>query len=282
MRRARWLRPILLFVVWPALGALGRGGPFANDWFLQEDAAEQPPRLPPWVFSAERLPGPRRVDLAEMRRAVADTEFDFWFAAWERPSRDPRQHKTQTDGEWGAVTSKVELDAPPAWEDPLPRREWKRQDDVKVSVAGPVFVYGQLGAGAQTEEQRDMKVSGKTGLACKIALGADGEVVLRSGPSVTCTDPMHYDRTNTKSEWLVEVQARWPLLASINLEYQGTASPALTPLDHDRINHDLGLAMPFGTGAKLRLGARYQWENTITPKPSTDGMQLYLGFEWVR
>jgi hypothetical protein len=283
MRGARWLRPILLFVVWSVVGDAPRADEFSPPGrFVGDDAPNPPPPppQPPWVFDVEHLPAPPRADLSQMRRAAAATDYDLWFAAWDRFSRDPRQQKTQTDGEWVAVTSNVTLDAPPAWDDPLPRREWKRQDDVKVSVAGPLFVFGQVGAGAESVEQRDMKVSGKTGLACKLTLGTDGEVVLRSGPSVTCSDPMRFDRT--KSEWLVEVQARWPLLASINLEYQGTASPALTPVDHDRINQDLGLALPLGTGGKLRLGARHQWENSLTPKPTADSMQLYLGFEWVR
>src|SRR5207249_2355664 len=132
---------------------------------------------------------------------------------------------------------------------------------------GPFFVFGQVGAGAEDANQQDLKFNGKTGLACKLPLGSEGEIVLSGGPSVTYTDPLRPERLREKSGWLLEVQARWPILAGIGLEYQGTASPALTPLERDRILHDLRLAVPLGLGGKLRLGARHQWESTLTPRP---------------
>ena len=75
------------------------------------------------------------------------------------------------------------------------------------------------------------------------------------------------------------MQARWPLLGKIGLEYQATAAPALTPLDHDWMNSDLGLAIPVCAGGTVRFGARHKWENVPDPKPSSDSMQLYFGLE---
>ena len=284
MRRARWLRPTLLAVGVFTSGSAGMfpsvssQGYFPTDPIVPTVTEEPPLPTPVWVFSLDRLPERPHVDLAHPAE-VAD--FGSFFSL-DRPGREPRKIQTKTDSDWGAVTSNVVLDAPPAWEDPLARREWKRADAVKVPVAGPFFVYGEVGAASQEAAQQDMTVSHKTGLACKLPVGTDGEIVMRSGPSVTYTDPLRPDRVKEKSEWLLEVQARWPVLAGIGLEYQGVAAPALTPLDRDWINQDLGFALPFGTGGKLRLGARHHWENTATPKALSDGMQLYLGVEWAR
>ncbi len=146
-------------------------------------------------------------------------------------------------------------------------------------MGGPLFVYGQFGGGGTQTEQQDTKVSGKTGLGCKWAPVQDAEFTLRCGPSVSYTDPLRLDRVQERSEWLLEVQARWPLLGKIGLEYQATAAPALTPLDHDWMSHDFGLALPVCTGGKFRVGARHKWENTTDPKASPDSSQLYFGLE---
>jgi hypothetical protein len=193
----------------------------------------------------------------------------------------PRKVNAETAGEFGSLTAKSvvrDLDAPQPWEDPLARPEWKTDQAWRYPLAGPLFAFGQL-AGNSTETQRDMKVAGKYGLGCKLEPVKGAEFTLRSGPSLTYTDPLRPDYTKEKSEWLVEVQARWPLLGPVGIEYQGTASPALTPLDHDWLSHDLHLAAPVGSDGKLRLGAKCRWDDSGTNKPPPDAMQLYLGFE---
>ena len=117
--------------------------------------------------------------------------------------------------------------------------------------------------------------------------GPDGkpmhaELTLRGGPSVTYADPLRPERTKERSEWLLEVQARWPILAGIGLEYQGTAAPALTPLDKSWVNHDVRLAFPVGNTGKLRLGAKQRWEGVGEQRSAPEGPQLYLGLELVR
>jgi hypothetical protein len=110
------------------------------------------------------------------------------------------------------------------------------------------------------------------------------ELVFRGGPSVTYTDPLQPERAQSRSELLLEMQARWSLLGGIGLEYQGSAVPALTPLDHGRLEQDLGLAVPVGSAGKFRVGAKHRWDATTdTPRSSwVDGMQLYVGVELSR
>jgi hypothetical protein len=127
-----------------------------------------------------------------------------------------------------------------------------------------------------------MKVAGRTGLACKLPLIGASELLIRSGPGVTCTDPLRPDRVREHADFLVEVQARWPLLFGIGLEYQGTAAPALNALDKDWIKQDVRLALPVGTAGKVQVGARHRWENSVEPRPWSDGAELYLGFELKR
>jgi hypothetical protein len=200
---------------------------------------------------------------------------------------NPSSVKTESEGEWGTITSNVVLTDPfgspgSSWDDPLHRYEWKRDDAWKMDVAGPLSLFGQVGAVSSEAATTDMKLTGKTGLACKVPLGDTAEVQVRSGPSFTCTDPLGAVANNAHSQWLLEVQAKCPLIAGIGLQYDWTAQPALTAQDHDQINHDVSLAMPMGTSGKLRFGARYKWENVPGPQPLADGMQVYMGLELTR
>jgi hypothetical protein len=198
------------------------------------------------------------------------------------PAREPLKVQSESAGDWGALTGKAvvrDVDSSAAWEDPLAKREWQTDQAWRCPLAGPLFAFGQLGANSTEEAKRDMKVAGKYGLGCKWAPVEGAEFVLRGGPSLTYTDPLRPERTQEKSEWLVEVQARWPLFGPVGLEYQGTAAPALTPLDHDWLTQDVRLAVPVGAAGKFRVGARSRWDDTGNAKPSPDAMQLYLGLE---
>jgi hypothetical protein len=197
------------------------------------------------------------------------------------------QVQVSNQGEWGSLTSQVVLSDPiptsgRSWEDPLHRWEWKREDSWNMPVAGPLSVFGQLGANSGEVATTDLKLSGKTGLACKVPLGEEAEVQVRSGPSFTCTDPLRMDVSGGHSAWLLELQARCPLIWGIGLNCGWTASPALTAQDRDLVSQDVSLAVPVGAAGKLRFGARRQWDVT-TPQPSpNDSTQVYLGLELKR
>jgi hypothetical protein len=261
--------PARLLLLTLALGSLGRPAP-AGD--LAPGPVDGPVVLP--------LPG---LALREDRPAVPDPA---------RPAPDPLvppaggraplKVAQTADGFWGSLTSKVEvLDRTPALagEDPLARRAWQTDEAWRFPLPGPFFVFGQLGARSDEPAQSDLKVSGRTGLACKLPLGAGAEVQVRGGPGVTYTDPLRPERAREHADWTLEVQARWPLLARLGLEYQGTAAPALSPLEQDRINQDLHLGLQVGEASKVQVGARHRWQNTDEPQPWSQGMQLYLGLE---
>jgi hypothetical protein len=213
-----------------------------------------------------------------------EISFNPW-AEWERAQRPPRTVKSAASGEWGSLTANSEVGdatAPLTWQDPQQPHGWKTDGSWRCPVAGPLFVFGQFGGAGTEVAQQDTKVAGQTGLGCKWSPIADSEFTVRGGPSVTYTDPLRPDRVQERSEVLLEVQARWPLLGKIGLEYQGKAAPALTPLDHDWLDQDVGLAAALGPGSKVRVGARRHWENVADPKPSPDNMQLYFGLELSR
>jgi hypothetical protein len=209
---------------------------------------------------------------------------DPW-AVGERPDREPVKAKVQGDAPFGTLTGQQTLQtAVPAavWNDPNWKRTWQAEQAWRSPVLGPFSLFAQLGAASEEAAEKDMRLTGRTGLACQLPVPLGGEFQLRSGPTVTCTDPLRPERAQEKSELLVEVQGRLPLLFGVGLEYQGSAVPALTPQERDRLTQDLRLALPVGTSGKLRLGARRQWENVLEARPGAESTQLYMGLELAR
>jgi hypothetical protein len=233
--------------------------------FILETSPAQAPILPATNRSLDRL-------------------LFFSTSAPEKGSEPRSKVRHQSDGDWGSFSAQTVVQDGPAtiWQDPQWKRAWKTDQTWRPPVAGPFQIFGEFGATSDDAVARDLKFAGRTGLACKIPVGPGGEVMVRGGPSVSYTDPLRTERTRERSELLLEVQARWPLLAGIGLEYQGSAAPALSPLDRDWINHDLRLAFPVGTAGKFKVGAKHHWENYTEPKPWSDGMQVYFGLELTR
>jgi hypothetical protein len=199
--------------------------------------------------------------------------------------RAPRRSSGGADGLLGSLSGSVvvnNMTTPAPWEEPLWTRTWKANESWNYTVAGPVYAFGQVGANSEEASQSDMKVSGRTGLGCKMPVASLAELQFRAGPGVTYTDPLRPDRTREKSDLQVEVQARCPLFYGIGLEYQAVALPALTPLTQDQFNQDVRLAFPVGGAGKLEIGARHRWTNTADPRPVTDSTQLYMGLELAR
>jgi hypothetical protein len=232
------------------------------------------------------LPLERPVDPGSLDRPLAALVPLPWMTGTQE-DRLPRKASSSAAGLWGTLTTNVavnESEVAPPWEEPLWKRTWKTDQSWRCTLVGPVYAFGQMGANSEEASQSDMKVSGRTGLACKLPVGSIAEFQVRTGPGVSYTDPLHPDRTHEKSDWQVEVQVRCPLLLGIGLEYQGVALPALTPQAQDQITHDVRLAFPVGGAGKLQVGARHSWTNTTTnePRPWTDNMQLYLGLELAR
>jgi hypothetical protein len=140
-----------------------------------------------------------------------------------------------------------------------------------------VFLFGQLGAGCPLVDTQEVNLSSRTGLGWKVPTWPRGELLIRGGPSLNFDDPLHPERGREHSEFLLEIQGRWPLFSKLNLEYASSAAPALRPTEHDRLNQDLLFAIPVGATGQLRLGAKHTWEDPSISKPTLEGMQLYLG-----
>jgi hypothetical protein len=177
------------------------------------------------------------------------------------------------------MTSNLLLHDPEAPRDHDVGARWQAEQAVQVPVLGPLFVFGQVGADHNTESAQEMKVKSCTGLGCKLALWFGGEMQLRGGPTVShVEDPLRPERLpRENSDVLLQMQASYPLLGALKLEYNGAATPALSPLERNRVNQDLRFAVPLGEGGHFHLGAKHKWEDTATPRPQADSMELYIG-----
>jgi hypothetical protein len=241
--------------------------------------------LPAAERRADRpIPTPTPVPVLDPRpRVAADGSPSPSSGLWDQPDKRPHKVSQKSDFLLGSLSSQIEVtDVPQSriWDDPTWKRSWQTDNSWQVSVAGPLSVFGQVGANSDEAQQSNMKISGRTGLSCKLPVGSLAECTFRSGPGVSYTDPLHPLRTQGRSDWLLEFQARWPLLFGIGLEYQGSALPSLSPLQQDQLNQDVRLAMPLGSAGKLKVGAKRQWTGVFDQRAAwTDNTQLYLGLE---
>lgn len=255
-------------------------------WFVLEGVlVKAGPGLSARVFPGESEPSGEEknpaVSILPQTPAIPTQAEVGWAVPSPLAASGTGKVQSSLTGDWGSLTSNVQL-AATDWSDPMKRWGWQRDDSVSIALMGPWSFYGQLGANSNEAAQSDMKISGKTGLVCKMPLYSNGEIQLRSGPTFSCSDPLR-DLSQARSSWLLEIAARYPLVWGWGLEYQGTATPALTPTDHDQLNQDLRLALPIGPTGKVRLGARHQTVLSPTdPRPFSLETQLYLGVELAR
>jgi hypothetical protein len=243
--------------------------------FSAPGASAYDPVTRPWALPLAKLLDPGTASVPASG-GLGDGREDWLSGELLPPGRSLQK---QTEGAFGSVTAQV------TWRDPRDLREapaldspWKTDHSWKLPLAGPVFVFGQFGAAPDPVTSEEMKMQGKTGVGCKVPVPFGIDVQLRGGRSLSYNDPLGTDH-GERSQVFVEVQCHCPLPGQLGLEYLGSAVPALTPVERDRINQDLGLALPVGDLGKLRLGAKHQWESTPATKSWIDGMQLYVGFE---
>ncbi len=255
---ADWLSPL------PALIAAGPGLP-------------QPPSLPgagekPWAL-------PLIVPLRPGDPVTAEGQAAWLDAGTETTAL--RNLRRETDGPLGSFTAQVDWYEPHALRDEaVLGSPWHTEQAWKMPVVGPLFLFGQFAANPDPVTADALKMNGRTGVGFKVPVAFGIELLLRGGPSMSYADPAAPDH-GERSQLMLEVQCHCPLPGQLGLEYQTTAVPALTPLEHDKVTQDLGLALPVGDGGKLRLGAKHQWEASTQTTKGTwmDGMELYVGFE---
>jgi hypothetical protein len=198
--------------------------------------------------------------------------------------REPLRSNQTNDVLIGSLTSQQSVrdgDIGTPWDDPTGRRGWQADQALKLTLAGPVYVFGQASTAAEDAMRQDAHVNGRTGLACLLHVPG-GELLLRGGPGMTYSDPLRADHAKERSDLLMEVEGRYPLFFGLRLEFQGAASPALTPFDRDWISQEIRLALPVGSSGTLKLGARQRWDNVLDPRQATDSSQVFLGLELKR
>jgi hypothetical protein len=202
---------------------------------------------------------------------------DLWIEL-KRPEGSSWRLQHPLPDSWGVLTSSLAIQGMSGdWEDSPEVRKWQTEEAFRLSLGRSLYLFGQVGAGCESVATQEQNVVGRTGVAWNLPAWLGGDIQLRSGPVRTYTDPLRLERMRERSEFLVEVQGRWPLLGLLNLEYSGTAIPALTPAEHDRLRQDLRFTLPLGRVGRIHLGAKHNWENLMVPKPLMDGTEVYLG-----
>jgi hypothetical protein len=194
-----------------------------------------------------------------------------------------RRHKTSqtTDVAIGELNSSFVLfDAADADRVPAYRSTWSTEESLKVPLfMKPLFAYGQVGASSDAADAQAVKVTSKTGIGVKFEPLAKTEVQLRSATTMTYGDSETFRTVYgpATSQFALELLAKCPLVGPLRMEYIGTALPARTIAEHDQVKQDLRVALPLGDTGSIHVGARYRWENTLTPTPWMDRAELYLG-----
>jgi hypothetical protein len=184
---------------------------------------------------------------------------------------------------WLTFSSHLEVhDAVSEAENPFLVKKCQSDEEVRMDVTGPVFLFGRFGTSCACMDDQELTMTGRTGLAWKMEPWSHCEVVVRGGPSVTCADALRPQRVKEQSELLFEVQCRCPLPGKVNLEYQSSAVPALSVTERERLKQDLRLAFPVPGLGQFRVGARHNLENSGVVKPWTEGMEFYIGLDLKR
>jgi hypothetical protein len=200
-----------------------------------------------------------------------------------RPDGDKHVAKSNTDFEWAALNSKISVRDRDTLLDPSRRSTWETDETVKMPVAGPLFLFGQLGASTPAVEEQQHKWLGRTGVGLKLRPWFLEEVQVRGGPV------MRYDATSKKagqsperSELFLEAVTKLPLpvIGPLKVEYTSFAVPAGTASERGQINQDFKLAKPFRGDNEIHLGAKYHTEDSSSPTPWVDRMQLYMGVQF--
>jgi hypothetical protein len=189
------------------------------------------------------------------------------------------------EGPWGSLKTQVELDSTRGSLD-APRQgdHWQTEEALQVPVVGPLFVFGKFQGGYDTLSAQEATMTGHTGIGCKLKPIPGAEILVRGGSRMSYqADPLRPDRLPVaRQDLLLELQCGYEVVGPLKLEYQGTAQPALDPLERNKVQQDLRFAIPLGADGHLHIGARHQWDDASVARSWADGMQLYLGIGFKR
>jgi hypothetical protein len=187
--------------------------------------------------------------------------------------------KNKQESVWGSLELEMmleSLDGPAR--DSLGDR-WQTKKALQVDMAGPLFAFGEFNAGYNTISAQEMKMSGGSGIGVKFAAWENGEASLKGGSQVNYTqDPLRPAISqNDKSRLLLELACQYAIVGPLRLEYSGSAAPAMSPLEGNRISQDVRLLLPLGSNGQFRLGAKRNWSDQPAFRATPDANQIYLG-----
>jgi hypothetical protein len=283
-------------------------------------ASESLSSLPTTAFekSARKFNGPRelaalgigaRRNLGEAQRILASrlsahnpvwsngTALElFESSSGNREPRAPRTlsydstktvEKTQAGGSWIALSSTMELakfERDLALLEPAKSGSWATDESLKVSVAGPLYFFGQFGLSSSEIEQHP-QWKGKYGVGVKLKPRLLKELQVRGGPTMRSDDTGQWVRgpSGELTELFVEASTQLgvPGLGPINLEYTSVTESASTG-ERNLLNQDFRLARPLPRGGQVHVGAKYRWDEAPAETPWVDRMQVYMGIELKR
>jgi hypothetical protein len=187
--------------------------------------------------------------------------------------------KNKKESVWGSLELEVmleNLDGPSR--DALGDR-WQTKKALQVDVAGPLFAFGEFNAGYNTISAQEMKMSGGTGLGFKLASWENGEVAVKGGSQINYSqDPLRPTLIqNDKSRLVLGLECQYAIVGPLKLEYSGSAVPAMSALESNRISQDIRLLLPLGNNSQFRLGAKRNWSDQPALRAAPDANQVYFG-----
>jgi hypothetical protein len=168
----------------------------------------------------------------------------------------------------------------------VPAGESSRREPWRVPLVGSVFLFGQAKRGDAFSAAPDAKVTGgQTGVEWGLPIQKELELQVRCGTQLAARELAHASQSTDRlalpfSTQLLrlEVEGRWTVVGQMAVEWQGAASPALSPLERDLVQHELRLVFPLGQAGQLQLGTRRSWEYRGDSRPWDEGSQIYGGF----
>ena len=179
--------------------------------------------------------------------------------------------------------TKLELPDPHEVLSPLATRNWKAQEKLQIPLPVPLpaveqlFVYSQFDGSGDALNNQQTALYGKTGIGVKWLLLAGSEVQLRYATLLSYADELSVGRFQERAQPAVEVTARMPIVGPLEIEYTGSAIPAIARTDTDQLRQELRLALPLRGDNELEFGARYRWEYAPISTPWVDRAQLFFG-----
>lgn len=198
--------------------------------------------------------------------------------------RDPDRWRYRVDNRDPLYRLVTRIEVPNPGEITVPHlgRNWYAEERLHVPVpltlpvADQLFMFGQFYGSGDSLNNQQTSINGKTGVGMKWSLiGTD--VQLRYATIFAYADMYRPTRFSERTLPALEILANRSFIGPLQIEYMGSAIPALTPADRDQFRQELRFALPLQGENELEFGARYRWEYGPGALPWVDRAQLFFG-----